>query len=160
VGSVVGSTTGFWIGREIGYRILFRYGPYVGLTERHIKIGQYLFRQHGGKIVFFGRFVPVLRMLAGLLAGVNRMPWAQFLLFNTAGSILWACVYGLGAYYLGEQARSLAGPLQVGFGVVVLVILVGGWILLRRQEAQLAEAAERALPGPLEAPRRRRATDG
>jgi membrane protein DedA with SNARE-associated domain len=156
-GSLLGSIIGFWIGREIGYRILFRYGHYVGLTERKIKIGQYLFRRHGGKIVFFARFLPVLRMVAGLLAGANRMPWPQFLLFNMAGSILWAYVYGLGAYYLGEQAHSLAWPLEIGLGVVVLVIFFGGWSLLRRREAQLAEAAERALPGPLEEPRRRRA---
>jgi len=153
-GSVVGSIIGFWIGREIGYPLLLRYGHYVGLTESKIKIGQYLFRRHGGKIVFFGRFVPLLRMLAALLAGANRMPWLPFLLFNTAGSILWTCVYGLGAYYLGEQAGRLEAPLEIGLAAVVLVIIFGGAILLRRREAQLAEAAERALPGPLQDLRR------
>src|SRR5438034_1212099 len=92
-GSIVGSIIGFWIGREIGYPLLLRYGHYVGLTESKIKIGQYLFRSHGGKIVFFGRFVPLLRTIAALLAGANCMSWSRFLLFNTAGSILWAGAY-------------------------------------------------------------------
>jgi membrane protein DedA with SNARE-associated domain len=158
-GSIVGSIIGFWIGREIGYPLLLRYGHYVGLTESKIKIGQYLFRRHGGKIVFFGRFVPLLRMLAALLAGANRMSWQRFLLFNTAGSILWTCGYGLGAYYLGEQASRLAAPFEVGLAVVVLVIIFGGAILLRRQDAQLAQAAERAVPGPLQDLRRARSVD-
>ena len=155
-GSMVGSIIGFWIGREIGYPILLRYGHYVRLTESKIKIGQYLFRRHGGKIVFFGRFVPLLRMLAALFAGANRMPWSRFLLFNTAGSILWTCVYGLGAYYLGEEASRLAAPFEIGLAVVVLVVMFGGAILLRRHEAQLTAAAERALPGPLQDLRRGR----
>ena len=66
-GAILGDNLGFWIGREVGYRLLLRYGPYVGLTEGRIKLGQYLFNQHGGKIVFFGRFVAVLRVLAALL---------------------------------------------------------------------------------------------
>ncbi len=158
-GSIVGSIIGFWIGREIGYPLLLRYGHYVGLTESKIKIGQYLFRSHGGKIVFFGRFVPLLRTLAALLAGANRMPWLPFLLFNTAGSILWTCVYGLGAYYLGEETSRLEAPLEIGLTVMVLVVIFGGAILLRRSEAQLAAAAERALPGPLQDPHRPQSID-
>ena len=155
-GSLIGSVIGFWIGREVGYPLLLRYGHYVGLTESKMKIGQYLFRLHGGKIVFFGRFVPLLRMLAALLAGANCMSWSRFLLFNTAGSILWAGAYGIGAYYFGQEASRLQGPIQLALGGVVLVLLVAGSVLLRRREVQLAQAAERALPGPLQDPRRRR----
>jgi membrane protein DedA with SNARE-associated domain len=158
-GSLLGSIIGFWIGREIGYPILLRFGNYVGLTESKIKIGQYLFRRHGGKIVFFGRFVPLLRMLAALLAGANRMSWPRFLLFNMVGTIAWTCVYGLGAYYLGREASRLQAPLEIGLALVVLVIIFGGAILLRRREAQLAEAAERALPGPLQDPRQPQSID-
>jgi membrane protein DedA with SNARE-associated domain len=68
-GAIVGDNIGYWIGREIGYRLLLRYGHYVYLTEARIKLGQYLFFRHGGKIVFFGRFVAVLRALAAILAG-------------------------------------------------------------------------------------------
>src|SRR5689334_23332722 len=64
IGAVVGDNAGYWIGREVGYPLLYRYGRYLGLTESRLKLGQYLFREHGGKIVFFGRFVAVLRALA------------------------------------------------------------------------------------------------
>jgi len=94
-----------------------------------------------------------------LLAGANRMPWLPFLLFNTAGSVLWTCVYGLGAYYLGEETNRLEAPLEIGLTVMVLVVIFGGAILLRRSEAQLAAAAERALPGPLQDPHRAQSID-
>lgn len=85
-GAILGDNIGFWVGREIGYRLLLRYGHYVYLTDARIKLGQYLFLRHGGKIVFFGRFVAMLRAFTALLAGANNMSWPRFLLFNAAGS--------------------------------------------------------------------------
>jgi membrane protein DedA with SNARE-associated domain len=155
-GSVFGSTIGFWVGREFGYRLLLRYGNYLRLTESRIKVGQYLFRRHGGKVVFLGRFLPLLRILAALLAGMNCMPWGPFLAYNTAGAVLWAACYGLGFYYLGKEATHLARPLEIGLGTVALLLLAGSWLAIRRYEAQLTEAAERALPGRLRPPRRAR----
>lgn len=70
-GAVLGDTIGFWIGCEVGFRLVIRYGRHLQVTERRIKLGRYLFWRHGGKVVFFGRFVPVLRALAAFLAGVN-----------------------------------------------------------------------------------------
>src|ERR1700730_14777972 len=74
-GAILGDNIGYWVGREGGYRLLRRYGHYLRLDERKVKLGQYLFRTHGGKVVFFGRFIAVLRALAAFLAGTNRMPW-------------------------------------------------------------------------------------
>ena len=76
--AIVGQMIGFVIGREYGYRLLLRYGPYLHITESRIKLGEYLFLRHGGMIVFVARFVPVLRSIVGILAGANRMPWRQF----------------------------------------------------------------------------------
>ena len=77
-GAVVGDNIGYWVGDKVGYRLLLRYGGRFGVTERKIKLGQYLFLRHGGKVVFFGRFVAFLRALAALMAGMNRMPWGRF----------------------------------------------------------------------------------
>lgn len=88
IGAMLGDNIGYWIGREGGFRLLRRYWPYIRLEERHLKLGQYLFRQHGGKVVFFGRFVSILRTWAAFLAGVNRMQWTRFLLFNATGGAL------------------------------------------------------------------------
>ena len=65
---------GYVIGREYGYWLLLQYGNYVRMTPGRIKLGQYLFLRHGGKIVFIAQFVPVLRTFAGLFAGCNVMP--------------------------------------------------------------------------------------
>jgi len=153
VGAIIGDNVGFWIGREFGYRFLLRYGRYVRITTPRIKLGQYLFLRHGGKVVFFGRFIAVLRALAALLAGANRMTWPRFLVFNAAGGIIWASVYGLGSYYLGQQLHHVLGPVGIGLLAVAAVLVVGGFVFLRRHEKRLEETAERALPGSLVSPR-------
>ena len=63
-GAILGDNLGYWIGREGGYRLLRRYGRYLRLDERKVKLGQYLFRKHGGKVIFFGCFIAVLRAWA------------------------------------------------------------------------------------------------
>src|SRR5437016_2109255 len=77
-GAVLGDNVGYWLVREFGYLLLLRFGRHVGLSDARIKLGQYLFLRHGGKVVFFGRFIAVLRILAAVLAGVNRMEWRGF----------------------------------------------------------------------------------
>ena len=69
VAATAGGMIGYLIGRSVGLPLLVRYGRRIGLDERRLKVGQYLFLRHGGKIVFFGRFVAFLRVFAALLAG-------------------------------------------------------------------------------------------
>jgi len=149
-GAILGDNAGFWVGREGGYRLLRRYGKYVRLDERKLKLGQYLFQQHGGKVVFFGRFVAVLRAWAAFLAGTNRMPWPPFLIFNAAGGILWATIYGLGGYLLGDNVNRLAGPVGIATLVLGVAVIIASIVLLRRNEKRLEDEAERAMPGPLD----------
>ena len=148
----IGQMIGFVIGREFGYWLLLRYGFDPRITESRIKLGEYLFLRHGGKIIIAGRFVPLLRSLAGILAGANRMPWRNFMLANVAGAVAWATIFGLAAYFLGRQVERLAGSMfiVVGVGAVTVIIVAANFV--RRHEAQLAAEAERALPGPLRLP--------
>src|ERR1700730_4597874 len=150
--SFVGRTLGYLIGRNFGYWLLLRYGGYIWISEARIKLGQYLFLRHGGKIVIVAQFVPVLRTVAGVMAGANRMPWPRFLLANVFGAVAWAMFFGTAAYTLGRQVERLAG-----WGVVVLVlatviVLVVAAHFVRGHEAQLGAEAEGALPGPLQSP--------
>ena len=107
--------------------------------------------RHGGKVVFFGRFVAVLRAWAAFLAGTNRMPWPRFLFFNAAGGIVWATLYGLGGYLLGDNVHRLTGPIGAVALVLAVLIIIVFLVFLRRNEHRLEEEAERALPGPLSA---------
>src|SRR5207245_1138349 len=150
-GAILGDNIGFWIGREGGYRLVRRYGRYIRLDERKLKLGQYLFRKHGGKVVFFGRFIAVLRTFAAFLAGTNRMPWPRFLLFNALGGIVWATFYGIGGYLLGNNIHRFTGPVGRIQLVLAVLIIVVSLVVLRRNEHRLEEEAERALPGPLDA---------
>jgi len=148
-GAVLGDNLGYAIGREIGYRLLLRYGRFIRLTESRIKLGQYLFLRYGGRIVFFGRFVAEIRVFAALLAGINRMDWNRFLVANAAGGIVWASVYGLGAYLVGEKFHLVHDPVGVAILVLAILAAVAMFAVLRRNAKRLQEEAERAFPGPL-----------
>ena len=151
-GAVIGDNIGFLIGHWGGYRLLTRYGHLVRLHEGRVKLARYLFLRHGGKVVFFGRFISVLRTYAAFLAGTARMSWPVFVVFNFSGGVVWAVAWGVGAYYAGDRIQKLSTPVNVGLGIVALVVVVALILLLRRNERRLTAEAERAIPGPLEAP--------
>jgi membrane protein DedA with SNARE-associated domain len=154
---MLGSTIGFWIGSRYGYTLLLRYGSYIGLTETRIKIAQYLFRRRGMVVVLIARFVAVLRSIVGFIAGANRMPFAKFMIANSSGAVAWAIVYGLGAYYLGKGVEELARPFAIALAVIGVVVVASLVVYWRRKEEALAAAAERDIPGPLQAERSRQA---
>jgi len=149
-GAIIGDNIGFFVGREGGYRVLRRYGRYIGFNERRLKVGIYMFRRHGGKVVFFGRFVAVLRAWAAFLAGVNRMKWSRTLQVNALGGIRWATHYGMGGYLLGKNIDRLVGPVGTVTIVLAAIIIIATLIFVWRNERQLEERAEEALPGPIE----------
>jgi membrane protein DedA with SNARE-associated domain len=147
--AMIGGMVGYIIGRWIGLRLLIRYGKYVGLDERRLKVGQYLFLRHGGKIVFFGRFVDLLRILAAALAGANRMSWPYFLFVNALGGICWVLLLGGGAYLFGEEMKRVVFPVQLLLLIAAIGLAVGGIIFFRHHEKELVGRAERSIPGPL-----------
>ena len=149
-GAIVGDNIGFGIGHWGGYRLLVRYGKYIRLDQAKLKVGRYIFHRHGGKVVFFGRFVSVLRTYAAFLAGTNRMRWWRFLVYNAAGGIVWATLYGAGAYFLGRQIEKLSGPVGIGLAVAAALVIIAAFFIVRRSESRLEERAEEEFPGPLE----------
>lgn len=159
-GAILGDNLGYLIGREGGFRLLRRFGPYFRLEERRLKVGQYLFLKYGGAVVFFGRFVSVLRAWAAFLAGTSQMPWPRFLIYNAAGGIVWALVYGVGSYLLGKTVNQIAGPLGIGLGIAAAIIVVVVLIVVWRNFKRLEDVAEKALPGPLEVHHWRRRSAG
>jgi membrane protein DedA with SNARE-associated domain len=154
IAASVGGALGYWIGRAAGYPLALRYGGYIGLTESRLKLGQYMFLKHGGKIVFFSRFIAILRALSALLAGINRMDWGRFMLYNVAGAIIWAGAFGGGAYALGHEIKHVAGPVGISALVLVVILIIAGAIFVRRHHATMQARAERAFPGPLRPPQR------
>jgi membrane protein DedA with SNARE-associated domain len=150
-GAILGDNAGYLVGRWGGYCLLRRYGRRIRIDERRLKLGIYLFRRYGGKIVFFGRFVAVLRAWAAFLAGVNRMPYKGFLAANAAGAVVWVAVTGVAAYLLGEEAARIGRVLGRGLVALAGAGLIAAGLFIRRHEKRLEDEAERALPGPLPA---------
>jgi membrane protein DedA with SNARE-associated domain len=146
--AIIGDNIGYLIGRSIGVRLLARYGKYVRLNETRLKVGQYLFLRHGGKIVFFGRFVALLRTYAAVLAGANRMKWPHFLVMNALGGICWATLFGGGAYLFGEEVKRVAGPVSLLLLVSAIGLVAASIAFFRHHEKDLEQRAEAAFPGP------------
>ncbi|MCU4160647.1 DedA family protein [Acidiphilium sp. AL] len=140
-GATLGGVAGYWIGRRAGYPVVRRYGPRIGLTERRLLAGRYLFAHHGGKIIVFGRFFAVLRALAALLAGVTMMEWRRFLAFQSLACVIWAVVYGGAAYVFGKQIEHVAGPVGIGVTAAVVLVLVGVMVLAHRHGGRLERIA-------------------
>jgi membrane protein DedA with SNARE-associated domain len=134
--AIVGDNIGYWIGRTGGRRLLERFGPIQRWSEPGLAWSEAFFDRHGGKTVFIGRFVAVLRVTAAWLAGISHMTWWRFFAWNAAGGICWAILVGLVAYYGGHAAADAIG--QYGFygaGAVlaIVVVIVAGMHLWRKR---------------------------
>src|SRR5882724_5473733 len=106
-GAIAGGVGGYWIGRTGGLALVQRYGRVWRLDEAKLDRASDFFRRHGGKAVFFGRFVALLRMWAALLAGVARMRYGRFALYTVAGGVCWAAVVGALGYAFGRNLPQL-----------------------------------------------------
>jgi membrane protein DedA with SNARE-associated domain len=148
-GAIIGDNIGYAIGRRGGYRLLRRHGHKVRIRESHIKVARYMFDTHGSKVVFFGRFVAILRTYAAFLAGVGQMEWRRFLVANAAGGIVWALIFGLAAFYGGKAFERLSTPINISLGIAGVALIVLVTLFLRRRTERLVDVAERAYPGPL-----------
>jgi membrane protein DedA with SNARE-associated domain len=148
-GAIIGDNIGYWLGSRYGYSLLLRYGERIGMFEPRIKLGQYLFLKHGAKVVFLGRFVALIRILAAFLAGLNRMPWRAFLMANATGGVIWAAVFGIGGYLFGKALLQVHHALAPILFALALAGFFGCGFLIRRYEHWLTALAEQALPGPL-----------
>jgi membrane protein DedA with SNARE-associated domain len=150
-GAIIGDNIGFSIGRYGGAKFLLRHGHRIRLDEGRLKIGIWLFRRHGGKLVFWGRFVSILRTWAAFLAGVNQMRWPRFLVFNAAGAIVWATVFGLSYYVFGDVLSKLSTAIDLSLGAAGVVIVVAFIVWSKRKEDELLERAAREIPGSVAA---------
>src|SRR3954463_14612639 len=141
LGAIVGDNIGYAIGRKGGYRLLLKHGHKVRIREAHLKVARYMFDRHGAKVVFFGRFVAILRTYAAFLAGVGQMKWRRFLVANAAGGIVWALIFGLLGFYGQAAFERLSTPINVTLGVIGLSGIVALTLFLRRRTESLTAVA-------------------
>lgn len=139
-GAILGDNLGYTLGKYGGFPLLQRLLRLLHVGEDKLIYTQRFFEKHGDKTVFFGRFLAILRAWAAFLAGANHMRRRTFFIWNAAGGIVWATVYGLLGYILGNNLPLLGRILKdlgifgfVALGVVI-VALVGFWLWRRRRE--------------------------
>jgi membrane-associated protein len=135
--AIIGDNVGYWIGRTGGRALLERWGPVRRYAERALPPGERFFRRHGGKTVFIGRFVAVLRVTAAWLAGITHMPWWRFFLWNAAGGIVWATGVSLLAFYFGKAAADAVQTYGVYALIAIVVIVVLGFVGMRLMKKRL-----------------------
>lgn len=144
-GAVLGDNIGYWVGRRLGWTPLLRVGRLLRQQPDQMELWRERFLRHAGLSVFLGRFVAVLRVLAGPMAGAVAMPYRRFLLCNLAGAVLWAGTMVSLAWLGGRWipiSRLLSGVVQFGFGallLVTLIVLLPG-LISRWERAWLAKA--------------------
>lgn len=124
--AIVGDNAGYWVGRTGGRKLIERVPLVERYARRVLPPAERFFDRHGGKTVFLGRFVSILRFTAAWLAGIGRMPWWRFLAWNAAGGIVWACAVGLIAYYAGKAAADAIAHYGVYAGIGIAGALVLG----------------------------------
>ena len=129
-GAIVGDNLGYWVIGRWGGRALFERWAFLRrYSERFLPAAERLMRKHGGKTVFFGRFITVLRYTAAWVAGIGRMEWWKFLFWNAAGGIIWATAVGLVAYYSGHAAADAIQRYGIYAAGGIAVLLVVGWFV-------------------------------
>jgi membrane protein DedA with SNARE-associated domain len=135
LGSIFGAGINYLIGRSLGRAFLLRYGKYLLISERKYHEAEALFLRNARISTFVGRFLPVIRHLISLPAGVFGMPLLPFVLLTGAGSALWCSVLVGFGYYFGEPAVALVMRYTHELAYLSLAILVlgAGWFMIRRR---------------------------
>jgi len=126
-GAIIGDNIGYLFGRHFLRRVITGSGRFAHRMERSVERSEVYFRRHGGKTVFFGRWLPVLRVTAAWMAGASHMEWRRFAVFNALGGIGWAITISLLGYVAGKSADSVVGVLGILALVVVTLGLVSHW---------------------------------
>jgi membrane-associated protein len=141
----LGDNLGYAIGHRGGRPLLERYKHWFHISDRHIRRAEKLFERHGPPTVFVARFIFGMRIITGPLAGVLRMPWKQFVVFNFLGAVLWVTVISCVGYFFGQhwdQVIRILRNVNIGVIAVVAVIILVYWLRRRRRPTPEEECEE------------------
>ena len=164
-GAIVGDNTGYWIGRKGGRAFVLHYGRKLRLNEEHLARAERFFERHGGKTVFIGRFIALLRSWAAVLAGLGSMRYGEFTAYNASGGIVWATFFGLLGYFFGRSLPTLErylgqASLALALLATLFVALLLAWRWFRTNEDLVRQLADRVQQQVLASAGLRRVREG
>lgn len=136
LGNLVGSIFLYYIGLKGGRPVLMRYGKYILVSEREIKIAEEWFRKFGSKVIFFSRMLPIVRTFVSLPAGAAKMDVKKFSFYTLIGSVPWNIALTYLGFVLGENWQQIEGAFRAFdlaiMGVIVVVLAYIVYVLFKK----------------------------
>ena len=144
--AIVGDNIGYLLGRKLGRRVLTAPGPLQSHRTDVIDAGDRFFAKHGPKAVFIGRWIALVRFAVAWLAGIDRMHFPTFFIYNALGAITWATAYGLVGYFAGKAAADAITKYGVfaALALAVLVVAFVAWRVVREHRRKASAGGEAA----------------
>jgi membrane protein DedA with SNARE-associated domain len=145
VGAVLGDNTGYYVGRRWGHRLIGARGVRRIYDPRRVAVAERFFERHGWAAVFFGRFIAILRIFAGPLAGLHKMPWTHFLIANAGGAVVWVGAVVAAGLLIGGNLDHIvalvtrAGYIGLGIAVALVILFVVLHHMRKRRELREGE---------------------
>ncbi len=140
---VLGGTGGYWLGRLLGIGFVERWGRYVGLTRDKIQRLTDFFIRNGATTVFFGRFISILRTYLSVFAGISKMPYLPFTVFNALGAVVWASIFGTIGYVFGKHIDEVENSVRIfGWGALLGTAMIFATWYLRRWISSTVPSSE------------------
>jgi membrane protein DedA with SNARE-associated domain len=138
VGTVLGALPWYYLGVVYGERrlkrLINRRGKWIGVSNEDLDNSQGWFHRHGNSTVFFGRFIPAIRTVISLPAGLNEMSMIPFLIYSTLGTLIWVSFLTFAGYLLGENYQLVGQYLKpISIAVLVMIALGIGWWFWKRK---------------------------
>ena len=138
--AILGDSTGYAIGRKMGKALFARKESFL-FKPKHVEMTKAFYERHGGKAIVLGRFVPIIRTFAPVMAGVAELKYREFLIYNITGGIAWVLLMTVSGYYLGgfEFVRRHLEPIVVGIILLSLVPVVRTFLQERKRSRNTGE---------------------
>jgi len=151
LGAVAGDQIGYWVGREGRRPFVLRWGRYVLITPERLGRAEEFFERHGGKAVFLVRFIAGLRVFGALVAGMSRMPWGRFALYNVLGGTAWATAAVSLGYFLWASiglVEHWVGRISLLLAVALVLVVILRWSYRKAMRTKRDEDPKEGPPDP------------
>jgi membrane protein DedA with SNARE-associated domain/membrane-associated phospholipid phosphatase len=146
-GAILGDNLGYLVGRRLGRPFIERYGRYFWLTPRRIAAAERFFERYGNRAIVFARFISGVRVFAAIFAGISRMRWRTFVLYNATGALLWATAVSLLGYFFGNSWQLVEHWVgRAGLFIAGIVIVGAAIAILARWRREVETGASSARP--------------
>jgi len=123
VAAILGDNAGYWFGAKVGYRLFLRPDSRF-FRQEHLKRAKEFYDRHGFLAIVLARFIPIIRTFAPIVAGVVRMRYRVFVIYNIAGALLWASGVTFLGFYLGQKIPGIETYLTPIISVIIIVTCI------------------------------------